>query len=52
MAEAVHDCYPKVEREKYEPMAFATTAYYSPHSLPGMPGGTIRIGLGIYSGSV
>ena len=30
MAEAVHDYYSKVVREKYEPMAIATTAYYSP----------------------
>ena len=52
MAEAVHDYYSKVVREKYEPMAIATTAYYSPGSLHGLPGGTIRIGPGIYSGSV
>ena len=32
-AEAVYDHYSKVVREKYEPMAIATTAYYSPSSL-------------------
>ena len=52
MADAVHDYYSKVVREKYEPIAIATTAYYAPSSLPGMPGGTIRIGPGMYSGSV
>ena len=52
MAEALHDYYSKVVREKYEPIAIATTAYYSPLSLPGMPGGIIRIGPGMYSGSV
>jgi DNA-binding IclR family transcriptional regulator len=52
MAEAVHDYYSKVVRENYEPIAIATTAYYSPVSLPGMPGSTIRIGPGMYSGSV
>ena len=52
MAEAVYDYYSKVVREKYEPIAIATTAYYSPNSLPGMPRSTIRIGPGMYSGSV
>jgi len=52
MDEAVYDYYSKVVREKYEPIAIATTAYHSPRSLPGKPGGIIRIGRGNYLAGV